>query len=255
MRIPPRIWLRIWLPLVLLAVWEISARGGFLNPIFFPPPSTLLTTGFAMIQSGELPMQLGITVARTLEGAAIGILVGSGCGILMGSSRAIRQSLEPLVAALNSTPKLALLPLLMLFLGIGEAPRLVLISAAAFVTATLPMLDAVRNLDSNYVELARNYGAHSWQLVRWVYLPGCLPHLLTAVRLALSRALSMCIGIEIVNSQSGLGNIIWAGWLTLTPERVYVGVFTAGALGLLFHVSMRLIEKVLVPWKVHPVIK
>ena len=249
MRILRRLLSRIWLPLILLAAWEICARAGLFSSIFFPPPSFLLTAALAMIRSGELPMHLGITVGRTLEGAIIGILAGVACGTLMGSSRAVRQTLEPLVAAVNASPKLAFLPLLMLLLGIGEAPRLVVIATAAFVTATLPMLDAVRNLDSNYVELARNYGAHSWQLVRWVYLPGCLPHVLTGVRLALSRALGICIAIEVVNSQTGLGKIIWAGWLTLAPEQVYIGVFAAGALGVLFHGSMRLLERALVPWK------
>jgi NitT/TauT family transport system permease protein len=233
----------------LVVAWEAGARAGWLNAIFFPAPSALVGSAFAMIRSGELPLNLGVTITRTLEGSAIGILAGIVCGILMGSQRALRQALEPMVAALNSIPKLALLPLLMLFLGIGETPRLLLIASAAFVTATLPMLDAVRNLDSNYLELARSYGARSWHLVRWVYVPGCLPHLLTGVRLALSRALGICIAIEVVNAQTGLGQMIWAGWLTLTPERVYVGVFAAGALGAFFHGSIRLLEKTLVPWK------
>ncbi len=91
------------------------------------------------------------------------------------------------------------------------------------------MLDGVRNLDSNYVELARNYGAHSWSLIRWIYLPGCLPHLLTAVRLALTRALGLCIAVEVVNAQTGLGSMIWAGWQAFRPEDVYIGVGTAAA--------------------------
>ena len=249
MRRPRQILWQIWLPLTLLVAWEVSARAGLLNAIFFPPPSALAVAALAMTRSGELPLHLGATFVRTLEGSTIGILLGVASGILMGSSHRARQSLEPLIATVNSAPKLALLPLLMLFLGIGEAPRLVLIATAAFVTSTLPMLDAVHNLDANYVELAQNYGARSWQLVRWVYLPGCLPSLLTAVRLALSRALGICISIEIVSAQTGLGKIIWAGWLTLAPEEVYVGVLTAGVLGVALHGSMRLLETALVPWK------
>jgi NitT/TauT family transport system permease protein len=243
---------RIWLPVALLAAWEILARAGLLDPIFFPPPSALALESLAMIRSGELTGHVQNTLRRTLLGAALGLFSGIACGILMGASRGVRRSLESLIAALAATPKIALLPILMLALGIGEAPRIVLIAAAAFVFAALPMLDGVRNLDANYVELARNYGAHSWKLVTWVYLPGCLPHLLTATRLALNRALGVCIAVEVVNATTGLGSLIWDGWQAFRPEHVYIGVLTAGLLGAFFHASMRLVEKALVPWKVQP---
>ena len=114
----------------------------------------------------------------------------------------------------------------------------------------LPVLDGVRSLGSTYVEMARNYGAHSWKLMIWIYLPGCLPHLLTAVRLALTRALGVCIAIEVVNARTGLGSLIWTGWQSFRPEHVYIGVFTAAVLGALFHGSMRALETFMVPWKV-----
>jgi NitT/TauT family transport system permease protein len=244
---------RSWLPAFLIAVWEISARVGLLDPIFFPPPSVLVRDSFGMIASGELTGQVRVTLLRTLEGASAGLVAGIACGILMGASPFFRRSLEPLVAAFAALPKIALLPLLLLALGIGEAPRLVLIGAAAFVMAALPMLDGVRSLDSNYVELARNYGAHSWSLITWIYLPGCLPHLLTAVRLGLTRALGICIALEVVNAQNGLGSMIWAGWQAFRPENVYIGVGTAALLGAFLHGSLRLLEKFLIPWKVQQV--
>ncbi len=251
--LPPRHLLnRTWLPAFLLVVWEICARAGLLDPIFFPPPSLLVHEGFAMIMSGELTGHIRDTLLRTLEGASAGIIAGIACGILMGANAFARRSLEPLVSAFAALPKIALLPLLLLALGVGEAPRIALIGAAAFVTAALPVLDGVRSLDSNYVELARNYGARSLNLITWVYLPGCLPNLLTAVRLALTRALGVCVAIEVVNARTGLGSLIWTGWQAFRPEHVYIGVATAALLGAFFHGSMRLIEKVMVPWKVQP---
>ena len=243
---------RTWLPAFLIAAWEISSRAGLLDPIFFPPPSVLVREGFAMLASGELMGHVRDTLVRTIEGAGAGIGAGIACGIVMGANSTVRRSIEPLVSAFAALPKIALLPLLLLAFGVGEAPRVVLIAAAAFVMAALPVLDGVRSLDANYVAMARIYGAHSWNLITWVYLPGCLPHLLTAVRLALTRALGTCIAIEVVNARTGLGSLIWTGWQAFRPEHVYIGVFTAALLGAFFHGSMRLIEKFMVPWKVQP---
>jgi NitT/TauT family transport system permease protein len=240
---------RAWLPAALIALWEICARVGLLDPIFFPPPSALVMEGLAMVASSELTGHIRQTLVRTLEGAFAGVGAGIICGILMGANRAFRRSLEPLMSAFAALPKVALLPLLLLALGVGEAPRIALIGAAALATCALPVLDGVRNLDSTYVELARNYGARSWNLIAWIYLPGCLPHILTGIRLALTRALGACIAVEVVNSRTGLGSLIWAGWQSFRPEHVYIGVFTAAILGAIFHGSMRSIEKVLVPWK------
>jgi NitT/TauT family transport system permease protein len=240
---------RAWLPTSLITLWEIFARTGLLDPVFFPPPSVLARESFAMVMNGELTDHIQHTLLRTLEGAFAGVGVGIGCGILMGTSRVFRRSLEPLVSAFGALPKIALLPVLLLALGVGEAPRIALIAAAAFVTAALPVLDGVRNLDSNYVELARNYGARSWSLITWIYLPGCLPHLVTGVRLALTRALGTCIAVEIVNARTGLGSLVWAGWQSFRPEHVYIGVLAAALLGAFFHGTMRFIEKVLVPWR------
>jgi NitT/TauT family transport system permease protein len=249
MRSLQQILIRVWVPVLLVAAWEILARIGILNPIFFPPPSLLLEKTIEISKTGELGGHLGHTLSRTLQGVGIGLVAGVAVGVLMGISQWARRSLEPMVSAFSAAPKIALLPILMLALGIGEAPRVALIAAAAFVMAALPMLDGLRNLDSNYVELARNYGARPWDLITWVYLPGALPNLLTGIRLALSRALGVCVAVEVVNAREGLGSLIWSGWQAFQPEYVYIGVFVAAAVGAVFHASLRTIERIVVRWK------
>ncbi len=107
----PRHWLsRIWLPVFLIAVWEISARVGLLDPIFFPPPSLLVWESFRMIGSGELTGQIRDTLLRTLEGASVGLAAGIACGIAMGAHPFFRRSLEPLVAAFSALPRLRCFP-------------------------------------------------------------------------------------------------------------------------------------------------
>jgi ABC-type nitrate/sulfonate/bicarbonate transport system permease component len=194
--------------------------------------------------------QLGATLARTLAGAALGIVAGIVCGLLMGLSLPVQKSTESLLSILISTPKVSLLPILMLVLGIGEAPRLTLIATTAFVVVALQMLDAVLTLDGGYRELAANYGADSWQLIRWVYLPAALPHLFTGIRLGIGRALGTCITVEILGARHGIGHMIWSGWESFQPDRIYVGVFLTATLGVAFHLSLKAIERRIAPWRV-----
>jgi NitT/TauT family transport system permease protein len=243
------VWWRIWLPAVLVLSWEFGARAGWIDPLFFPRPSFLVARLLEMLGTGELVVDLRHTLLRTLVGSAIGVFVGTVCGLLMGMSLRVRQSTESLIAALISTPKISLLPLIMLLLGIGEAPRLTLIAATAFVVVALQMLDAVKAIDSGHIEIARNYGARNPQLIRWVYLPAAMPHLFTGIRQALGRALGMCITVEIVGAREGIGKMIWAGWESFQPDRIYIGIFAAGLIGIALHGLAQLLEKRLVPWK------
>lgn len=245
---PPIAW-RTWLPVALLVAWEMLAAASLLNVLFFPPPSAIARSAWALAQSGELGDHLNATLARTLLGFLLGSVVGLGVGLLMGRSHRFRWSVEPMVSALVSLPKLSLLPLLMLVLGLGERPRVALTAAAAFVVAAFQTFDAIRAINTDHVELARNYGATSARLIRLVYLPSALPQILTGLRLALGRALAVAVSVEIVGAPYGLGHLIWSGWQTFAIEEIYVGVFAAALLSVAFHAGMRGLEKVLVPWR------
>ncbi len=241
--------LALWLPLSILILWQILARQGVLNPLFFPAPTQVLATGWAMIRSAELGTQVGATLSRMFVGAAIGTVCGLVCGLGMAVFEPARRSLEPIIAALNSTPKLALLPMLMLFTGVNETARIVPIVLTSFLVLAIQAVDAVRGVSQAYLELARNYGAGRRAMLRRVYLPASLPYIFTGLRVALGRALVITISIEIVGARSGLGSMLWMAWQTFSTEKLYVGVLTAAALGSLFHTGLERLEKRLVPWR------
>ncbi|HSW50482.1 MAG TPA: ABC transporter permease [Bryobacteraceae bacterium] len=241
--------LSIWLPVAVLGAWQALAAMRLLNPLFFPAPSFLLASGWQMLGSGELGSQVGATMMRMLAGCALGVLSGLGCGLLMGAVAPARRTLEPMISALNSTPKLALLPMLMLIAGIGETARIVPIALTGFVILSMHGLDAVRGVDRSYVEMARNHGAGRRALLRRVYLPASLPQVFTGLRLALGRTLVITISVELVGAQNGLGNMIWMAWQTFATEKLYIGVFAAAALGALFHNGLLALEKRLIPWQ------
>jgi ABC-type nitrate/sulfonate/bicarbonate transport system permease component len=248
MSVPKWVWAAV--PFVtLLGLWEALARTQVLDPLFFPPPSVLAVTTVEMLRDGSLALHLAATLRRLVSGFLIGSLTGLPCGLLMGGSARLRQMLEPLVSALYSTPKLTLLPMLMLFFGVGEASRIFLIAASCFVLLAMHALDAVRSVDPVHVQVARNYGAERLDLVRRVYFPASLPMIFTGFRIALGRGLVITVSVELVAPSDGLGSMIWLAWQTFTTERLYVGVLLTALLGGAFHAGLRRLEREAVPWR------
>ncbi len=239
----------MWLPATIVAAWEGSVAVELLDPALFPPPTAVAAAAVEMIESGELPEQLGITLTRMLSGYAIGAGAGMVCGVLMGASTAFRRAMEPFVTALYTTPKLALLPLLILVMGVGEQVRLTLIALACFIMVTIHGLDAVRNVSPVHLEIARNHGAGRIMLVRRVYAPAILPQLFTGLRLAFGRALMVTVALELVSCPNGMGHLLWMGVQTFSGEKLYVGVVVISMMGAFSHWSLRRLEVALIPWQ------
>jgi ABC-type nitrate/sulfonate/bicarbonate transport system permease component len=245
-----RSWLlRLWLPGVLLGAWELAVALSWLDPLFFPPPSKLLSTAIEMLRSGDLGEQIRSTAARTGAGFLLGALAGIGCGILMGVSDPLRRSIEPLTSALYNAPKLTLLPMLMVVAGTGEMPLLILIATAVFLQVLMHTLDGVKGISPHYVEMAVNHGATRWLLFRRVYLPATGPQVFTGLRLGMGRALGIAISAELLMGAGGLGGLVWRSWQTFSIERLYVAVAIAALLGAAIHQSLKLVEARILPWR------
>lgn len=202
-----------------------------------------------MIRVGELPRHVLASLIRATTGLATGGLAGLLCGLLMGASRVVRIALEPAVSALYTLPKIALLPMLMVLLGVGEPAGIVVIAASCFTMMSIHSLDAVRNLNRAYVEMAVNFGAGRMAVLRRVYLPACSPEILTGLRLAAGRALVVTISVEMLAAPDGLGSLIWLSWQTLMTEKLYVALLTVSAAGFALHYTGHWMEAMLVRWK------
>lgn len=240
---------RLWLPVLVLSSWQILASFGMLNALFFPAPARLLTFGWNMIASGELVRALAVTFYRMILGTALGITAGLLCGLAMGIFAPARKSLEPIISALNSTPKLALMPMLLIFTGIGETARLVPIALTGFIVVAVNTVDAVRGINHAFIELAQNYGANRWQMLRRVYIPASLPQVFTGLRLALGRGLVITISVELLGSSDGLGSLLWMAWQTFATEKLYIGIACTALTGALVHEGLHYSERRLLPWR------
>jgi NitT/TauT family transport system permease protein len=241
-------WLSALVILGALALWEIAARAGWISRLFFPPPSAILLTLGRMVATGALWPALALTLYRL----ALGVLIGAGAGLLlgwtMGASRGVRVALDPIVAALHPLPKLALFPIFLVLLGIGEASKIALVAMAAFFPMLINTLAGVQQIDHTYWETAANYGATGRALVRRVILPGSLPLVMVGLRLAVNSALVVTIAVEMLSAREGLGATIWLAWQTLRTEELYAVLIVIGLLGLLFGAMLDRLTNYLAPW-------
>lgn len=241
-----------WIPVSLAALWFALSATEAVDPLFLPPPAKVWQAVGRLVSSGELQTAIGETLSVATIGYLAGALLGVLTGLAMGASRFVQASLDPMISALLSTPKLSLLPLLMLFLGLGAAPRLTLVALACFLVTALAALDAVRDIPRTYLDLARNYGAGPRQVFTDVLAPAALPVVFTGLRLAAGRALAITIAVELVSGERGVGGLIWLAWQSYSTDRLFVGLFTAAALGMLLHALLRRLEERIVPWKSRP---
>lgn len=241
-----------WLPVLVLVagvvLWEVAARAGWISALFFPPPSEITLTLVRMLGSAGFWAALGSTLLRL----AAGVLIGGGAGLmlgwLMGVNRPLQVALAPLVAALHPLPKLAIFPIVLVILGIGESSKVALVALTAFFPMLLNTLAGVQQIDPTYWEVAANYGATGGKMLRRVVLPGSLPMTLTGLRLAVNGALVVTIAIEMLSARQGLGATIWLAWQTLRTENLYATLLVIGALGVLLSALLDVLTKSLVPW-------
>lgn len=241
---------QLWLPSTAALVWQVAAWAGWLNPLLFPAPVALARSAAGMIASGELGANASATLLRTAAGFLAGSAAGIAIGLSMGSFAGVRRTLDPMVSALNATPRLSLLPLLLLFFGITDGARIALIALSSMITVSIAAFEAVGNIHRAWVELAVNYGARPWDVGMSVYLPGCLPQLFTGLRLALGHALVMAVSIELVIPSSGLGSMIWLAWQTFSTDRLYVAILFTALLGVAQDAVLKRVERHVIPWKV-----
>jgi ABC-type nitrate/sulfonate/bicarbonate transport system permease component len=237
------------LGIAILFLWEVASTLGWINALFFPAPSAIATSFGTLLISGELLDNLAATLGRTGYGLLAGCTSGLAIGILLGWSDRLRRLLDPVIGALYPLPKLALFPLFLVIFGLGEAPRVVLISLATFFPMLINTLAGVRQINPEYFEIAKGYGASRGILLFRVVLPGALPSVLSGLRLAVGNALITTIAVELLNADTGLGAQIWWAWETLRTEVLYVMILLAAGLGIGSHYALEFLSSRLLPWQ------
>ncbi|HWK94515.1 MAG TPA: ABC transporter permease [Pseudolabrys sp.] len=236
-------------PIVLLSVWQLLSSTGILDGRFVPSPVSIARVGFDMAQSGELAQHLKASFVRLGAGFAIGAALGVTVGVLMGLSRWLRAALDPIVAAVYPIPKISLLPLVMIFLGLGEASKIFIIAFAVFFIVLLNSMAGVLTLDKIYFEAAKNFRAPWYKLFWRVVLPGALPLIFVGLRLAIGVALILIVAAEFVAARAGIGYLIWSSFEVMKVEAMFVGIIIITMIGLITTAILKEIERRILPWK------
>ncbi|MDF3936304.1 ABC transporter permease [Pseudomonas citronellolis] len=240
---------RAWvLPLLLCAGLELAVRVGWLAENQMPAPSTVALTLWQLAH-GELWQHIGASLARVASGFAIGSFAALLIGTWVGLSRRAEAYLEPSCQALRAIPSLAWVPLLLLWLGIDETPKVVLIALGAFFPVYLALVAGVRGVDRKWVELGRLYHLSSFTLARRILLPAALPSLFTGLRGALSLSWMFLVAAELIAATRGLGYLLSDGRETSRPDIVIAAILVLAVLGKLSDGLLKAVERRALAWR------
>ncbi len=235
-------------PIVILALWELAALAGVIDTRFFPAPTTIFVEGAEMVASGQLFSDLWATLRALLIGYGLGLIAGLATGTLLALSTIARSALEPMLSAIYTIPKLAILPFLLLIFGFGELPKILLIALGVFFVIWVTVLEALEDVQPTYVEAAQVFGINGWQRYRHVLIPAILPSLFTGIRIALANAVLIAVATEFVNGDEGIGYRIWHSWSLFQASHMYVGIVAVALLGFLLTYFVKFLSQKLVPW-------
>lgn len=236
-------------PVLLVLAWCLGSATGLLDPRTLTEPWTVLATARDLVESGRLQENLLTSATRAGLGLALGIVVGLGLALVAGLSRLGEAVIDGPVQVKRSIPSLALIPLLILWLGINEEMKVVTIALGVIVPVYIHTHNGLRGIDHRYAELAETVGVGRTEFVRSVVLPGALPGFLLGLRFAVTSALLALVVVEQVNSTSGIGYMITLASSYGQTDVIVVGLVLYAALGLLADGAIRLVERKALSWR------
>jgi NitT/TauT family transport system permease protein len=238
--------------LTLLVLWELLTRTGWVPALFLPSPLGVLAAGADMLRTGELPGHVAISLQRILLGFGLGALGGVAVGLAVGVFSLAEAIGNPLIAATFPIPKIALLPLLILWLGIGEASKVAVIMLGVFFPMAINTSTGVRHADPLLLRAAVSFGAGRWSLIRKVMLPSALPMIFAGLKLGAGTSLLLLVAAEMIAASSGIGFLILHAQNLMETTTLMVGIVLLSLLGLASHWLLTRLERRYLPWKAEP---
>lgn len=242
-------WLAAASPVALVVLWEGLSRAGVFDPRFVPSPTVIGRTLLALMRTGELPYHVGVSLERILVGFLVGAVPAVALGLAMGLNRSLRALLMPVVAAIYPIPKIAIYPLIIFYLGIGEASKVSIVALSIFFLVLLNTMAGVVGLDRAYFNIARAYGARPQDLVTTVAWPGALPSIFTGLKLGMGFALIVIVGAELLGSDAGIGFLIWRSYQIFAVDVMFAGLLVTAVLGWLATIGLDWLERLALPWR------
>jgi sulfonate transport system permease protein len=240
-----------WLaPLTLVIAWELLANEGWISPQLLPAPSKVLHTAIKLAATGSLLSDLSVSLLRAATGFAIGGSIGFALGTLVGFSRIAEAAIDRSIQMIRAIPFLALLPLVIVWLGVGETEKIFLVALGVTFPIYINTTLGIKQVDPKLIELGRIQGLSTFELIRRIVLPGALPSILTGVRYALATAWLALVVAETIGAESGIGFLAMDAREFLRTDVIVLTVAIYALIGVTADAVARFLERRLLAW--HP---
>lgn len=236
--------------MVVLVLWQVLTGSGMVSSQKLPSLTTIARATVEVAQDGQLGAGLVISLQRMLIGLLLGGLAGTALGVVSGLSRWTDTAIDPVLQMIRNVPLFALIPVFILWFGIGEMPKILLIALAAGLPLYVNVHAGVREADPQLVEVAAVLGYTPWQRLWHVVLPAAVPHTLVGVRLGVASAWLSLVVAEQINANAGIGFMIENARDFLRTDIVFVGLLIYAFVGLLMDAVVRLVERWMLRWRV-----
>lgn len=237
------------LPLIILGLWQTASQRGWVSPIFLPLPWTTFMSFFDMVNNQSFHKDFLASISVVSQSFLYGSLLGIGLGIAAGLSKTVERVFGPTLDGIRHIPGIAWLPLIVLWVGIGPAAKIVVITKTVFFPVFLNTLQGIRGVEKNYIELAKVLTLTRWQLVRRVIIPGAMPSILVGIRYGASLAWALVVVAEGLSGMEGVGYLIFRAQSLLMTDQLLVCMVVIGVVGFLIDRGMSLLQRHVLRWK------
>ena len=242
-------WIGVAVFIALITIAEIGTRSGWISALTLPRPSDVLETFVQLYQTGLLWKHMGPSLTRLFVGALIGASVSISVGVLIGLFSYVRSGLVPLVAAIFPIPKIALLPLFVIWFGIDEGSKYALIAFGTFTPTVVATYGAVDNVDRTLVRMGQSFGLSWRSIVLKIVLPGAMPGILSGLRISLAIAIILLVAAEMLGAEYGIGAYILEAGSLYDLEQRFAGVTILSLLGIFVSALVGVTERYLLHWR------
>jgi ABC-type nitrate/sulfonate/bicarbonate transport system permease component len=248
-----RIWQFALPPLTIVAAvaaWEALVRLKGIAPIYLPAPSSVFVYLSRMIADGSMPYHLGITLLRIFVGFGLAAVFGIALGVLMGMSRTIARVADVWIAALYPLPKISLIPLLIIWVGTGEAYKIVISAVSAFFPIVISTYSGIRQTDRGLIKAAKDLGANARQIQLKVVIPGAIPSIFAGLHLGMGIAIILVVAAEMIggSSQGGMGWLLISSGQVMETEKVFASLIVLAVVGAVVIKLQQWIDRKVAPW-------
>lgn len=248
-RTEPRKFVGLIVFAALLLIWEAGSRAGLISELVLPAPSDAFGAFMDLLRSGNLQKHLSASLQRLLIGFSAGTALGLIVGTAIGLNSIARAGLAPLVSAIFPIPKIALLPLFIIWFGIGEGSKVATILFGCFFPTVIATYGGIDSVDRTLIRMGQSFGLSRWEIVRKIVLPAALPAILSGMRISASIAIILLVAAEMIGAEYGIGAYVLLAGNLMSTDQLIAGVMILSVMGLIVSWLITRAERAFLSWR------